>query len=74
LEKVLRLETERVLSNDWVVRHEKWFYQVKRQSQHQAPAKSKVRVCEWEDGRLEIHYFPHRTQSVIGELGISNGA
>jgi hypothetical protein len=32
------------------------FYQVERQSQHHAPAKSKVRVCEWEDGRLEIHY------------------
>jgi hypothetical protein len=27
-----------------------------RQSHHHAPAKSKVRVCEWEDGRLEIDY------------------
>jgi hypothetical protein len=56
LEKILRLETKRVLSNDWVVRDEKRFYQVERQSQHHAPAKSKVRVCEWEDGRLEIDY------------------
>ena len=31
------------------------FYQVERQSQHHAPAKSKVRVCKWEDGRMEIH-------------------
>jgi transposase len=53
---ILRLETERVLSNDWVVRHENRLYQVERQSQHHAPAKSKVTVCEWEDGRLEIHY------------------
>jgi transposase len=56
LEKIFRLERERVLSNDWVVRDEKRFYQVERQSQHHAPAKSKVRVCEWEDGRIEIQY------------------
>ena len=51
-----RLETERMLSNDWVVRHENRCYQVERQSRHHAPAKSKVTVCEWEDGRMEIHY------------------
>ena len=52
----MRLETERVLSNDWVVQHENRFYQVERQSQHHAPAKGKVRVCEGEDGSLEIYY------------------
>jgi len=56
LRAILRLETERVLSNDWVVRHENRFYQVERQSQHHAPAKSKVTVCKWEDGTMEIHY------------------
>jgi len=56
LEKVFRLERERVLSNDWVVRDENRFYQVERQSQHHAPAKSNVTMCEWEDGRIEIHY------------------
>jgi hypothetical protein len=56
LEKVFRLERERSLSNDWVVRDENHFYQVKGQSLHHAPAKSKVTVCEWEDGRIEIHY------------------
>jgi len=55
LEKIFRLQRERVLSNDWVVRDENRFYQVERQSGH-APAKSKVTVCEWEDGRIEIHY------------------
>ena len=60
LRAMLRLETERVLSNDWVVRHANHFYQVERQSQHHAPAKSKVMVCEWEDGTMEIHYREQR--------------
>ena len=56
LRELLRLETERVLGNDGGVRYENRFYQVKRQSQHYAPAKSRVSVGEWEDGALEIHY------------------
>jgi len=56
LEKIFRLERQRALSNDWVVRDENRFYQVERQSLHHAPAKSKVTVCEWENGRREIHY------------------
>jgi hypothetical protein len=56
LATIFRLETERVLSNDWVVQHENRFYQVERQSQHHAPTKGTVRVCEGEDGSLEIHY------------------
>jgi transposase len=56
LDEVFRLETERVIGNDWVVRYENRFLQVNRQGNHQAPAKSKVVVCEWPDGRLEIRY------------------
>ena len=56
LEQIFRLERERVLSNDWVVRDDNRFYQVERQSHQHAPAKSKVTGCEWEDGRVEIHY------------------
>jgi transposase len=56
LREIFRLETERSLGNDWVVRHENRFYQVEGQSRNYAPAKSKVMVCEWEDGTLEIHY------------------
>jgi hypothetical protein len=56
LEKIFRLERQRALSHDWVVRDENRFYQVERQSLHHAPAKSKVTVCEWENGRREIHY------------------
>ena len=54
--EIFRLETERVLGNDWVVRNDNRFYQVERQSRNHAPAKSTVTVCEWEDGTVEIHY------------------
>src|SRR6202166_3614183 len=56
LHQIFRLETERVLGNDWVVRHENRFYQVEGQSRNHAPAKSKVMMCEWENGTMEIHY------------------
>ncbi|MEE9162044.1 MAG: ISNCY family transposase [Candidatus Neomarinimicrobiota bacterium] len=64
LDEVFRLESERVIGNDWVVRYQNRFLQVKRQGRHYAPAKAKVVVCEWEDGRLEIHY---RGQKVAWE-------
>jgi hypothetical protein len=56
LREIFRLETERVLGNDWVIRHDNRFYQVEGDSARYAPAKSKVLVCEWEDGSMEIHY------------------
>ena len=56
LREIFRLETERVLGNDWVVRHDNHFYQVENQSRNHAPAKGKVTVCEWQDGSMEIHY------------------
>jgi transposase len=55
LDEVFRLETERALGQDWVVRHENRFFQVTRESAY-APARAQVVVCEWEDGRLEIRY------------------
>lgn len=45
-----------MIGHDWVVRYENRFLQVNRQGNHQAPAKGKVAVCEWPDGRLEIRY------------------
>jgi len=62
LDEVFRLETGRVIGNDWVVRYGNRFLQVNRQGNHQAPAKGKVAVCEWPDGRLEIRY---RGQKVL---------
>ena len=54
--EIFRLETERVLGNDWVVRHHNRLYQVERQSRPHAPAQSTVLVCQWEDGTVEIQY------------------
>jgi hypothetical protein len=56
LEEVFHLESGRVIGNDWVVRHDNRYFQVQAQARHYAPAKSKVTVCEWEDGRLQIRY------------------
>lgn len=56
LDKIFRLESERTISEDWVVRYENRFFQVQPQSRHYAPAKSKVVVCEGRNGSLEIEY------------------
>ena len=56
LREVFRLETERVIGNDWVVRYDNRLFQVQAQSRKYAPAQGKVVVCEWQDGRVEIEY------------------
>jgi transposase len=62
-EQVFCLETERSISNDWVVRYENRYFQLERSSDY-PPRQAKVTVCEWEDGRTEIRYKskarPHR--------------
>lgn len=55
LDEVFRLEAERTIGQDWVVRHDNRLFQVNRESAY-APARAKVVVCEWEDARLEIRY------------------
>jgi transposase len=55
LEQVFCLETERSISNDWVVRYENRYFQLERSSDY-PPRQAKVRVREWEDGRVEIRY------------------
>jgi hypothetical protein len=55
LEQVFCLETERSISNDWVVRYENRYFQLERQSDY-PPRQAKVTVCEWEQGRIEIRY------------------
>jgi len=55
LEQVFLLETERSISNDWVVRYENRYFQLERHSDY-PPRQAKVLVCEWEDGRIEIRY------------------
>jgi len=60
LDTVFRLQEDRTIGNDWVVRYDNRFFQLTRQSGY-APARSKVQVCEAEDGQLEIRY---RTRAV----------
>ncbi len=56
LDKIFRLETERVISQDWVVRYDNRFLQLEAQSRHYAPSQGKVRVCEGREGSLAIEY------------------
>ena len=56
LDRIFRRESERVISDDWVVRYDGRFFQLEQQSRNYAPARSKVVVCEWPEGRVEIEY------------------
>jgi hypothetical protein len=56
LDRILRLETERTVSEDWVVRYDNRFFQLEPQSQSYAPTRSKVLVCEARYGGLAIEY------------------
>ena len=60
LDEVFWLEEERVVSEDWVVRYNNRLLQLQRQSQHWAPAKSRVLVRENEAGEIAIHYRDQR--------------
>jgi len=59
LDKIFRLESERTISDDWVVRYDNRFFQLEPQSRNYAPARGKVTVCEWPQGRVEIEYRRH---------------
>jgi hypothetical protein len=54
LRKVFRLESERVIGNDCVVRYGGRFLQLKPQRRHRWRSRTKALVCEWEDGALEV--------------------
>jgi hypothetical protein len=55
LDAILRLEQERVISNDWVVQYQGRLLQIERESRY-APAGGKVVVSEGPDGGLQIRY------------------
>ena len=55
LDTVFRLQADRVVSNDWVVRYGNRLLQLERQSGH-APARSTVVVWESVGGDVEIRY------------------
>jgi hypothetical protein len=56
LDRIFRLESERVISEDWVVRYANRYFQLQPQSHHHAPARSKVLVCEGRYGNIAIEY------------------
>ena len=60
LREAFRLEEERTLSNDWVVRYDNRLFQVQSKSRKHALAHAKVTVCEWQDGAIELRYRGHK--------------
>src|ERR1700681_3359924 len=55
LERIFRLQSERTISNDWVVRYQNRWLQLAAQSGG-APAQDKVLVCEGRHGNIAIEY------------------
>jgi hypothetical protein len=72
LDRIFRLESERTVSDDWVVRYDNRFFQLEPQSGHIVPARSKVWVCEApEVGReidLQNHFGREKTQAARGRV------
>jgi transposase len=60
LRAVFRMETERTIGNDWVIRHGGRWWQLQPGPRRYGPTKSKALVCEWEDGTMEVHYRGER--------------
>jgi len=60
LRQIFRLETERSISNDWVIRHEGRWLQLQPGQRRYGPTKSKALVCEWEDGTRAVYYRGER--------------
>ena len=76
LDEVFWLEEKRVVSQDWVVRYHNRRLQLERQSQHWAPAKSRVLVRENEAGEIAIHYRGQRLgfhELKAASTGLSEG-
>ena len=55
-DRIFRLESERAVSQDGVVRYENRFFQLASQGRSSAPAGSQVLVCEGRHGSLAIEY------------------
>jgi transposase len=60
LQKIFCLETERAISNDWVVRHHGHSLQLHSVQRRYGPTQSKALVCEWEDGTVQVYYRGER--------------
>jgi hypothetical protein len=60
LREILRLETERSISNDWVIRHDGRSLQLNPGRGCYGPTRKKALVCEWEEGTMEVYYRGER--------------
>jgi transposase len=60
LREIFRLESRRSISNDWVVRYEGRWLQLRPGSRRYGPTQSKALVCEYEDGSREVYYRGER--------------
>jgi len=60
LREIFRLETERRISNDWVIRHQGRYLQLNPGAKRYGPTQSKALVCEWEGGGIEVYYRGER--------------
>jgi hypothetical protein len=62
LREVFRLETERWISNDWVVQYRGHLLQFKPQNRRYGPTQSKALISECEDGAVEVRYRSERIE------------
>jgi transposase len=60
LRQIFRLETERTISNDWVIRHNGRYLQLRPGQRRYGPTQSKALVCEGEDGAMQVYYRGER--------------
>ena len=56
LRQIFRLETERAIGNDWVIRHHGRYLQLRPGQRYRGSNKSKALVCEGEDGSMAIYH------------------
>jgi len=56
LRQIFRLETERAIGNDWVLRHHGRYLQLRPGQRYRGSTKSKALVCEGEDGSMAIYH------------------
>lgn len=66
LRQIFRLETERAIGSDWVVRHHGRYLQLRPGPRYRGSIRSKAVVCEWEDGSMAIYH--HGEKMAFTEL------
>lgn len=60
LNEIFRMESERAIGNDWVIRHRGRILQLHPTPRHAGSARSRALVCEWEDGTTKVLYRGQR--------------